>query len=162
MTATMAMSNKTTVFYDGACPLCQREIMFYRRRRGADHVTWIDVSRVVEEEIAPGLSRDQALARFHVINAEGKLVSGGQAFACLWTALPGFRRLGRIFQARPLGWILDQAYNLFLNIRPRLQTMVRSPTSNLCRQVSERCRRRMPPNHIGKPESDPVDRRRSG
>ena len=156
------MSDKTTVFYDGACPLCQREISFYRRRRGADNVIWIDVSGSVDAEIAPGLTRDQALARFHVINTAGKPVSGGEAFACLWAALPGFRRLGIIFQARPLLWVLNHAYDLFLNIRPLLQTIVWSQKLNLCRKNPGRCLRGLPPNQVGKPAGDPVDQQRSG
>ena len=52
-----------TVFYDGACPLCRREIAFYRRRRGAARIRWLDISRAPEGEVAPGLSRCAALAR---------------------------------------------------------------------------------------------------
>lgn len=113
-----------TVFYDGACPLCQREISFYKRREGADGISWVDVNDVPKCEVAPGLSKDQALARFHVLNADGRLLTGGAAFAGLWAALPGFRVWGRLFQARPLAWTLDRAYDLFLPIRPRLQALV--------------------------------------
>lgn len=37
-------SGKLTVYYDGACPLCRREIEFYRRRRGADAIEWVDAA----------------------------------------------------------------------------------------------------------------------
>jgi len=26
------------IYYDGGCPVCTREIGFYQRRRGAEHV----------------------------------------------------------------------------------------------------------------------------
>ena len=120
----MANTEKLTVFYDGACPLCDREISFYRRRKGAGGVSWVDVSRSPEEEVAPGLSKERALARFHVRNADGTIVSGGAAFAGLWAVLPGFRLLGRLFQIRPLTWALNRAYVLFLGFRPRLQNLV--------------------------------------
>ena len=122
----MPNTAKLTVFYDGACPVCEREISFYRRRRGAERISWIDVSRARGTEIAPGLSREQALARFHVRDAEGRLVSGGEAFASLWAALPGFRVVGRVFQARPLVWVLNHGYTLFLRVRPRLQAFARA------------------------------------
>lgn len=127
---TDAISNALTVFFDGACPLCDREIAFYRRRRGADAIQWVDVSGAAEGDVAPGLSRDAALARFHVLECNGTLTSGGRAFAALWTRLPGFRPLGLLFQLRPLGWILDRAYALFLKVRPRLQALAskRQPT----------------------------------
>jgi predicted DCC family thiol-disulfide oxidoreductase YuxK len=156
------MSDKTTVFYDGACPLCEREISFYKRRKGSNGVTWIDVSSSVDDEIAPGLNREQALARFHVINAAGKPVSGGEAFACLWAALPGFRHLGRLFQARPLLWILNHAYDLFLHIRPLLQKIVRSPKLDICGQIPKRSLRDLWPGWTGEPKSEPVHRQQRG
>ena len=71
----MANARKLTVFYDGACPLCEREISFYRCRKGAEGIAWVDVSRSSEDEVTPGLSKNQALARFHIMDADGILVS---------------------------------------------------------------------------------------
>lgn len=125
MTASTASEDRLlTVFYDGGCPLCEREIAFYRRRRGADRLMWIDLSRSTQEEVAPGLSRQAALARFHVRHGDGRLVSGGAAFAALWAALPGFRPLGRALQQPPFAWVIDRAYPLFLRVRPRLQRLL--------------------------------------
>lgn len=112
------------VFFDGSCPLCAREIGFYRKLRGADTVQWIDVSEVLEPEIAPDLSKRQALARFHARAADGRLISGGEAFAHLWSALPAFRLLGAIFKVWPLSWVIDRAYDLFLRFRPQLRTVL--------------------------------------
>ncbi len=114
-----------TVFYDGACPLCRREIAFYQDKTGADAIAWIDVSgQVGNDEVAPGLSRDRALSRFHIVDGNGTVVSGGRAFAAIWTSLPGFRPLGWLFRLRPFAWGLDHAYDLFLHVRPRLQALV--------------------------------------
>lgn len=112
------------VFYDGACPLCTREISFYRRRSGSDSIAWVDVSDGDENRLPSGLTQEQALARFHVLDAEGRLVSGGVAFARLWEALPGFRPLGRLFRSRALSWMLDRLYDLFLKTRPSLQAVM--------------------------------------
>lgn len=112
------------VFFDGSCPLCVSEIGFYRKLRGADAVQWVDVSEMPEREIAPDLSKRQALARFHVRTVEGRLVSGGEAFAHLWSTLPAFRLLGNMFKTWPLNWIIDRAYNLFLRFRPQLRTVL--------------------------------------
>ncbi|MDJ0513631.1 MAG: DUF393 domain-containing protein [Methyloceanibacter sp.] len=120
----MTENKKLTVFYDGACPLCRREIGYYRRRQGAEDISWADVSVSSDGNVATGLSRDQALARFHIMKPDGNIVSGGRAFAELWAALPGFRLLGRLFRKRPLLWLLDRAYDVFLRFRPRLQTMM--------------------------------------
>lgn len=125
MSQTPAPCPEVTVFYDGSCPLCTAEIGFYRRRRGAERLAWVDVSACPATALAPGLSRDQAMRRFHVADARGRLVSGGRAFAILWTALPAFAWLGRLFRARPLAWLIDRAYDHFLVWRPRLQALAR-------------------------------------
>src|SRR6056300_863224 len=98
---------RPTVFYDGGCPLCSREIGFYRRWRGAGNIDWVDISRAPDGEIAPGLERDRALARFHLLLPDGRLVSGGVAFAHLWAALPALRPLGKALLTRPLSGVID-------------------------------------------------------
>lgn len=117
--------DRLTVFYDGACPLCRREIDFYRRRKGAQSLDWVDVSQSDGEMVAPGLSKAEAMARFHVKRGDGQLASGGLAFAQLWAALPGFRPFGRVLQWPPLAWLVERGYRLFLKLRPRLQALAR-------------------------------------
>ena len=107
------------VFYDGACPVCSREIALYRHlsEQAPDAPAFIDVSSATGD-IAPGLSRADALARFHIRNGHGELVSGAAAFIALWRATPRFRMLGRIASIPPLPYILEWAYRGFLKIRP--------------------------------------------
>ena len=116
-------SHQLQVFYAGSCPICTREIAFYQRREGADGICWVDVSASKSPEVAPGLSKDQALSRFHVKTVHGTPVSGGAALAELWTALPGFSPLGRIGQTSILVWGLNRAYDAFLKLRPFLQRL---------------------------------------
>ncbi|MGR8950345.1 MAG: thiol-disulfide oxidoreductase DCC family protein [Gammaproteobacteria bacterium] len=119
------IGEKPTVFFDGACPLCAREIAFYRRRVGSENIEWVDVSRSSDEgEVAPGLRREQLLARFHVQTVDGRIVSGGAAFTALWSALPRFRWVGKLFRLPPLASLLDRLYELFLHLRPHLQAIL--------------------------------------
>ena len=117
-----------TVYYDGACPLCAREVAFYRRRRGGDRLNWVDVSAIEDQEVAPGLSKSAALSRFHVRKSDGQMVSGGLAFAALWHALPAFRPVGRLFGSPPLSWLLELSYILFLRFRPQMQQLASRPS----------------------------------
>ncbi len=112
-----------TVYFDGSCPLCRREIALYRRQRGAERLDWVDVS--AEATLGEGLSCEAAMRRFHVREARGQLHSGGAAFARLWRALPGWRLLGCVFAWPPLSWALEAAYRMFLPLRPRLQRWLR-------------------------------------
>ena len=109
------------VFYDGACPLCAREIAFYQKLTGASLIEWIDVSRTDVAELPGGLSRHDALARFHVQTSDGNLVNRAAAFVHLWSALPRFRLVGKTAQIPPILWILERLYNLFLPLRSQLQ-----------------------------------------
>jgi predicted DCC family thiol-disulfide oxidoreductase YuxK len=116
-----------TVFYDGACPVCTLEVGAYRRCRGGERINWVDVSSAPPGEVAPGLSRDDALSRFTVMRSDGSLSRGGHAFADLWAALPVLRFFGRLFQTWPLSSVVNGAYRfIFLPIRPALQRLVRA------------------------------------
>ena len=116
-------SPELTIYYDGSCPLCRREIALYRSLRGAERLHWLDVS--AGTSLGEGLSCEAAMRRFHVRDAQGRLLSGGAAFARLWRALPGWRVAGWLFAWPPLSWLLELAYRAFLPLRPRLQRLVR-------------------------------------
>ena len=40
----ISQNARPVVFYDGACPLCSREIAHYRRRQDSDDLLWLDIS----------------------------------------------------------------------------------------------------------------------
>ena len=117
----MTAENACTVYYDGSCPLCRREIGFYRSKDGADTVHWVDVSGTGARELGPDLDPASAMARFHVRDENGALHSGAAGFATLWQALPGWRPLGRIAALPPVTWALERGYRAFLKARPWLQ-----------------------------------------
>lgn len=127
MTSEMAKAQapgRPVVYYDGACPLCSAEIATYRRRRGAERLAWIDVSADADAgQLCGDLTREQALARFHVRDRTGRLVSGGAAFAVLWSELPAFAWLGRLFRLRLPARLLDVAYDAFLKRRSAFQRL---------------------------------------
>jgi predicted DCC family thiol-disulfide oxidoreductase YuxK len=110
------------VYYDGSCPLCSKEMSLYKRSTGSNEITWCDVS---SDKLPPGLSREQAMSRFHVRTGSGDIVSGAPAFIVLWLSLPRWRWLGKIASVPPLPWVLEKAYRLFLPIRPVLQWFAR-------------------------------------
>lgn len=118
-----------TVYYDGACPACSREIAMYRRQAGAERCVWLDASSCSESALGTGLSRDSALARFHVRRADGMLVDGVSGFAALWRVLPRFAWAGRIASIGPLRLLLDAAYGGFLRIRPLWQSANKAVSS---------------------------------
>ncbi|MCE2969742.1 MAG: DUF393 domain-containing protein [Burkholderiales bacterium] len=116
MTPTSPSDTRCTVYYDGACPLCRREIAHYQTQAGAELIAWVDVAA---DDAAPGpdLTREQALARMHVRRADGTLASGALAFAHLWTQLPRYAGWGRVASWPPVAAVLEMGYRLFLRVR---------------------------------------------
>lgn len=105
------------VFYDGACPLCRREIAHYRRLRGADQMAWVDIAQEKDMLDAHGLSREAAMARMHVRDAAGEWQIGAWAFAEMWSHLPVYRWLARVLRNTGTLPILDRGYSVFARWR---------------------------------------------
>jgi predicted DCC family thiol-disulfide oxidoreductase YuxK len=114
---------RVTVWYDGACPLCLREIALMRRldRRGA--IRFVSVQDGADCPLDP----ETLLARFHAQEPGRPLVSGAAAFAAMWRAIPLLRPFGLLAQVPPVRWLLDRLYVGFLRVRPWLQRRVPPP-----------------------------------
>jgi predicted DCC family thiol-disulfide oxidoreductase YuxK len=115
---------RVTVWYDGACPLCSREIALLRRLDRRAAIAFVDVSSPGENPSCP-IDRQTLLRRFHAQEAGRPVVSGAAAFAAMWRAIPWLRPLGIAARFRPFLWLLEQFYTLFLKIRPSLQRLAR-------------------------------------
>jgi predicted DCC family thiol-disulfide oxidoreductase YuxK len=119
-----------TVWHDGGCPLCRREIALMRRldRRGA-----IDFVDAGDPASSCPIDRDAMLARFHA-REDGRMLSGAAAFAAMWRAIPLLRPLGLAARNPIILGGLERTYRLFLRVRPSLQAIAQ----NLERSVSIR------------------------
>lgn len=115
---------KVTVWFDGSCPLCAREIGLMRRLDRGRAISFVDVSGTGGEVGCP-IDRADLLARFHAREGD-RIVSGAEAFAAMWRAIPLLRPIGLLARNRIVLSALERAYVKFLRIRPRLQTFVRN------------------------------------
>lgn len=118
-------NNPVTVYFDGSCPLCRREIGFYQKCVGAENIVWQDVSRIADGQVASDLNCQQAMARFHVRDAQGDLKSGAAGFIELWMNLRSWHWLGWLFAHPPGVWFLEKCYVGFLRIRPSIQRRIK-------------------------------------
>jgi 3-demethoxyubiquinol 3-hydroxylase len=115
-----------TVFFDGGCPLCRREVGIYQRASVGLPVLWHDVNQG-DVDLPIGLDRQTALARFHVLRhgPQPEMLSGAKAFALLWKHIPGWKWLGAIASTPFISPPLEVAYRFFLWFRPKLQQFAR-------------------------------------
>jgi predicted DCC family thiol-disulfide oxidoreductase YuxK len=123
MTLAGETSECLTVFHDGSCPLCRREIALARKM--AEGVDFVDVSRAGTSDVAPGLPGNVAMQRFHVRRADGATLSGAAAFIEMWSHVPRLRWISPIGRRRWLVWLLDRIYGLFLHLRPAISGLLR-------------------------------------
>jgi predicted DCC family thiol-disulfide oxidoreductase YuxK len=115
-----ATKPRVTVWFDGGCPLCTREIALYQRldaRHG--RIRFVDLTG----DASCPLDRAALLARFHAQENDKPIVDGAAAFAALWRHVTPFQPLGWLGRVPPMLWLMERAYRGFLRIRPRLQRM---------------------------------------
>ncbi len=110
---------KPTVFYDGSCPLCRREIDHYRRLDHACAVDWLDVHRDGAALDAAGITLDEAMRRLHVLDAGGRINTGVSAFVVIWGTLPRYRWLAALIERCHLTRPLECLYTQFAAWRYR-------------------------------------------
>ena len=104
------MSDTTTVIYNGACPICSREVAGYRRLAEDAGAPLAFADLTATDLAAHGLTPDAAARRFHVV-ADGRLLSGVDAFAALWREIPRLRWLARLVEAPMVRPIARLAYD---------------------------------------------------
>ncbi len=117
--------SRVTVWHDGGCPLCRREIALMRRLDRRGRITFVDATH---SEACP-LDRKALLSRFHAMEEGGPLLSGAAAFAAMWRAIPLLRPLGLLARSPMVLRLLEHAYQGFLKVRPGLQRLARGRAS---------------------------------
>ena len=109
-----------TVWYDGDCPLCRAEIDLLRHLDEAGRILFVDLS----VGLPCPLDRETMKQRFHAQEAGGPLLSGADAFAAMWRAIPPLAPLGEAARRPRLLAVLERAYGVFLKVRPLLQRLL--------------------------------------
>lgn len=119
------MTDRTTltIYHDGGCPLCRREIAVMRRLDRRGRILFVDVSDPASAGNCP-IDPAELMARFHALE-NGQLLSGAAAFAAMWRAIPLLRPFGEAARFPPFLWLLERLYRAFLRLRPRLQRWMR-------------------------------------
>jgi predicted DCC family thiol-disulfide oxidoreductase YuxK len=108
-----------SVYFDGECPLCTREIRMLQRLDRARKIEFIDISRPGWQPETIGLSLTELMREIHGRLPDGTLVKGVEVFRRLYGAV-GFSRLVAVSRWPIVRQGLDAAYRLFAKNRLRL------------------------------------------
>lgn len=106
-----------TVFYDGKCGLCAREIDHYRTIAPSGVFDWQDITESDEALKQEGISVSKALKLLHAKDQQGQMHIGVDAFILIWSHLKRWRMLAVFVRLPVIRQIANFAYRKFANWR---------------------------------------------
>lgn len=106
-----------TVFYDGICGLCSKEINHYRKIAPDGIFNWLDITKSPGELKAEGISLAQGLELLHAKAPDGTLHIGVDAFILIWKQLKRWRLLAILISLPVIRQLADIAYRAFARWR---------------------------------------------
>ena len=112
------------VFFNNSCNVCKLEIDHYKKISDSS-LEWIDITNNEEALKLTSKSQSELLRRLHVID-NGKVIGGAKAFVIIWSKIPKYNFLAKIFSIKPLFVLFHYgyeivAYFLFLKNRHQLK-----------------------------------------
>jgi predicted DCC family thiol-disulfide oxidoreductase YuxK len=105
-----------TLFYDGACPLCQAEILFLSSRNQANLLKFIDIHSDQYDPLKVGVSCEEALAAMYGQYADGTLINGPAVFPEAYRRV-NLPTLAWFFSRKTLQPALQIGYRIFAKNR---------------------------------------------
>ena len=106
-----------TVYYDGKCGLCRREIEYYKRVAPPDRFLWHDIANDPASLADLDVSQADALRRLHARDTAGTVYVGVTAFIAIWQCLNYWRYLALIFKIPLLKALASFVYDRFADYR---------------------------------------------
>ena len=118
------------VYFNDSCNICRMEINHYKKIANSD-LEWIDITNNDEAIKITSKSQKELLRRLHVIN-DGEVIGGAKAFIIIWSKIPKYKILSKIFSIKPLFIIFHYIYEiaaffLFLKNRKQLNEKTKPP-----------------------------------
>ena len=105
-----------TVYYDGKCGLCRREIEYYKRV-APGRFLWQDIANDPTSLADLDVSQVDALRRLHARDAGGTVYVGVAAFIAIWQGLNYWKYLALILKLPLLKVIASLVYDRFADYR---------------------------------------------
>lgn len=112
-----------TVFYDGNCPLCVREMRHLKRLDAQQNIKLEDIQAEGFRERFPEVDPGRANAMLHGLDSNGQWLYGLDVTYAAW------RAVGRGWMIAPLRWPIirwfaDKAYLFFARHRTRISKLL--------------------------------------
>ena len=108
-----------TVYFDGECPICRREINLMKMANRKKHLAFVDFSTSSYLPSDHGLNQCDLGKVIHARWADGTLITGVEIFREMWEAI-GFGFLSRLTRRPAVNKVLVRAYAWFAKNRLKL------------------------------------------
>lgn len=108
-----------TVYFDGECPICRREIDLMKIFNRSARLQFIDFSDGSYRSVEHGLSPCDLGRVIHARWSDGTLITGVEVFQEMWEAI-GLGFLSRLARRPMINKLLVRAYAWFARNRLRL------------------------------------------
>jgi predicted DCC family thiol-disulfide oxidoreductase YuxK len=131
-----APSFPLSVFYDGACVVCSTEVEHYRRKDREGRLMVVDISAAEFKPEQYGIPLTDFMREMHVIDRQGQVYRGVEAFWAIWQAFPAstvYGLLGTLITLPLLNPLARLCYRGFARIRRYLPKRQRNCDSGTCR-----------------------------
>lgn len=106
-----------TVFYDGKCGLCSKEINYYRRIAPSGVFNFQDITQSCDELDKAGITLSEGLKILHVRDNTGLMHKGVDAFIVIWRQLRFWRMVAAFISCLPIRQVANILYHWFANWR---------------------------------------------
>jgi predicted DCC family thiol-disulfide oxidoreductase YuxK len=120
------------VFFDGACPLCRREINLSKHWDRRQRLRFTDISDPAFDPNSVGKTQSELMARMHGRLPDGTWVQGVEVFRRLYTAV-GFGPIVWLTRLPVVSQLLDLGYSIFARHRLRLTGRCTEETCSVSR-----------------------------
>ena len=118
-----------TVFYDGACPLCAKEISHLNgldeSPSGQCAIEFVDLASLPDDatlraRLGSGstVTRSDAMGSLHIVNNRtGAVSTGMESFVAMWSRLPYWRTFSRLFSVPGVMPVANVVYGVWARNR---------------------------------------------
>ena len=112
------------VFFNNSCSVCRLEINHYKKISD-NNLEWIDITNNDDALKITSKTQEELLRRLHVID-NGEVIGGAKAFIIIWSKIPKYKFLSKLFSIKPFFLIFHYiyefvAYFLFLKNKGQLK-----------------------------------------
>ena len=96
------------VYFNDSCNICRLEINHYKKIADSS-LEWVDITNNEDALVKTSKTQAELLRRLHVIE-DGKVIGGAKAFIIIWSKIPKYKFLAKIFSFKPLFILFHYLY----------------------------------------------------